>query len=159
MVRLLLPLIAIILVWLLFFSGIKKPVRILLSIGVIGITLLGLWFDNNGRGLREGVLEPEQIIVCGVTGDFSYRDNFNLTLCLQNTAERGTVHRIAVQFIAQQCVASKCSDLTSKTEEITLELVAGAKAQHIENLAFKELSPEMNDIHWSADVVRVWSRN
>ena len=97
------------------------------------------------------------ILVCGVQGEFSYRTNYNLSLCLRNTAERGVVNRLKVKFIAQNC-QKQCDAIATKTEEITLLLPAGTQIQHIENLSFEQLPPSVESLQWSATIEQVWSR-
>lgn len=157
MVRLLIPLIAIFLIWLLFFSAFSKRIRIILCTGVVLLTALAFWLDMNSRAQRTGLIEKSQLINCGVQGKFSYRSNFNLDLCLRNTAPKATVKKIQVRFDAVSCVKGTCTELQSRTETIHLEIAPGMQLVHTENLSFDHVSPDSQNLLWTAEITKAWA--
>lgn len=157
MVRLLIPLIAVFLIWLLFFSALAKNLRIGLSVAVIVATLFGLWLDTNGRGINTSRVDVSDVVSCGISGEFSYRANYNLSLCLKNKAERGTVERVQVRFAVELCNAGECQIQDTVDESINLSLPAGETIQLTENVAFKQLAANVKNPVFSANVIQVWA--
>lgn len=157
MVRLLIPLIAIFFIWLLFFSSFTKRIRIVLSIGVLLLSAAALWFDMNSRAVSTGVVELSQLSNCGVKSQFSYRSNYNIDLCLRNTATEGTVRKIEVRFDAASCVERNCVDLQSRVEIIHLNLPPDEQLIHTENLAFDLVPENTPNVLWTAEVLKIWA--
>jgi hypothetical protein len=157
MVRLLIPLVAIILIWLLFFSSFSKRIRIGASIILISLTVLGLWLDTNGRSINTSRVTPAEVESCGVSGSFSYRSNYNLKLCLKNNAASATVHRLSVQVDALACSNGECEVQDSVDEVINLRIEAGEQIEHIENLSFPKLPEVIDEPVFTIQVLRVWA--
>ena len=157
MVRLLIPLIAIFIIWLLFFSSFSKRVRIGLTIGVLLVAVFAFSIDMNSRALQTGIVDSSQLTNCGVGAKFSYRTNYNIDLCLQNTAPKGTVKKIEVRFDAVSCEQGNCTILQSRVETIHLELAPGEQLTHTENLAFDLVPKKLKSLLWTAETTKVWA--
>lgn len=159
MVRLLIPIVAVIMIWLLFFSGMSKRLRISLSLVLVAAVLLGLYVDLSDKSLSKKLVAPEKIISCGVSGDYSYRNNYNINLCLENTAKKGQVKRIMVMVTALACEAARCEEVSTSEERISLEIASGAKVSHVQNISFRGLPLQNSEatLAWTAEVTDVWA--
>lgn len=161
MVRILIPVVAVVLIWLLFFSGLSKRLRIILSTLLVVAMLFGLWLDTNDKALSTKLIAPEEVVSCGASGKYSYRTNFNIHLCLQNAATQGTVKRLVVKVAALRCVAANCKELSVVEEQINLSIAAGHQLEHTENLAFESLGENAqqlsDELLWTVEVIKVWS--
>ena len=157
MVRLLIPLVAIVLIWLLFFSSFSKRIRIIATAALIVITVFGLWLDTNGRAINTSRIQASEVESCGVSGAFSYRTNFNLDLCLQNNSAHATVKRLELNIEALDCESGTCEVADSRTEVINITIASGQRVQHVENVSFPLLSKELPDPVFTAQVTQVWA--
>ena len=160
MIRLLIPLVAIILIWILFFSSFSKKLRIALSSALLLLTILALWLDTSGRGVTTSRVDASDIEICGVSGNFSYRRNYNLDLCLYNRSKRGVVQRLTLKvdaFACQEGQEGDCDKIESVEETISLTIPSGEKITHVENLAFNKLPQDLNTPKFEAKVIKVWA--
>lgn len=159
MVRLLIPIVAIIMIWLLFFSGLNKRLRIILSLLMVALVLIGLYVDISDKSLSKTLVSPDKVVSCGVSGEYSYRNNYNITLCLQNTAERGQVKRIILLVRALACEAAECEEVSASNERLSIDIAAGEKATQLQNISFSGLPLENENatLAWTAEVTDVWA--
>jgi hypothetical protein len=160
MVRLLLPLTAIALIWLLFFSSFSKRLRIALSVLLVAAVLIGLYVDINDKELSARLIKPAQVISCGVSGEFSYRNNYNIKLCLQNTAKRGLIKRMTVEVTALKCAAAECTRISTSEERLNIDIGAGQQIETLKNMSFKGLRVKTDEeltLAWTAEVLEVWA--
>ncbi len=157
MVRLLIPLVAIFLIWLLFFSSLSKRLRIGLSAAVVLATIFGLWLDTNGRGINTKRITPAEVTSCGISGEYSYRTNYNLTVCLQNNSGSATVQRLRVRYDMLECATGDCQIIDSSEAILNVAIPANDKIQHVDNVSFKR-SPGIDaPTIFAADVLEVWA--
>lgn len=157
MVRLLIPLVAIFLVWLLFFSPFSKKLRLGLSAAVIVATVFGLWIDTNGRSVKTNRVVPNEVVTCGISGEYSYRTNYNVTVCLQNNADRASVQRLRVRFDVLACEGGDCETLDASEETFSVAIAPKTHVEHVANVSFDKLPANMEGPIFSATVLEVWA--
>lgn len=157
MVRLLIPIVAIAIIWLLLFSSFSKRVRISASLALVVLMVFGLWLDTNDKALSTKLVSAEQIVSCGVKATPTYRSNYDLELCLENTADFGTVQRLQMRYSALSCVAATCETLVATEERLSLSLASGQRVVHTENVAFSGLPEGVQELVFSAEVLEVWA--
>ena len=157
MVRLLIPLVAIILIWLLFFSSFSKRIRIAASSALIALTLFGLWLDTGGRGISTSRVDVDQVVSCGVTGSYSYRTNYNLELCLQNNSSAASVRRLLLKFDAIDCKNGNCEVLDSVEDTVNLTIEPDSQIKRTENIAFDNVPEQSSDLQFAVSVLQVWA--
>jgi len=153
MIRLLIALIGVFLIWVLFVPGLSKERKITIATIAILLSMVGLWYESSMDKPKTNVVQASQIIGCGVTASHSYRTNFDLTLCFQNTAAAGNVKRLSFSIIAQQCNNSEgCQEQQRVTRDLSIDLPATESVTLKQNLSFSELEPNLNGITWSLDI-------
>lgn len=157
MVRLLIPIVAIAIIWLLLFSSFSKRVRISASLALVTLMVIGLWLDTNDKALSTNIVSAKQVISCGVKATPTYRSNFDLELCLENTADFGTVQRLKMRYSALSCAAATCETLMSTEERLNLRIASGQRVMHTENIAFSGIPEGVEELVFSAEVLEVWA--
>lgn len=156
MIRLLLPLAAILIVVIALFTPFSKRVKIALCVGLSIALVIVLWLGSNGHGLNTSRVTPADIQVCGISGEYSYRTNYNLSMCLKNTGN-GHVQRLQARFLVETCANGSCQTIDQVEETLNLSIVANSEIQHIENISFTQLKPEQENVRFSAEILQVWA--
>ncbi|NND80990.1 MAG: hypothetical protein HKN50_01045 [Gammaproteobacteria bacterium] len=155
MIRLIIPVLGLILIWLLFFSGFSKQRRILISLTLVLLTGAGLWWEQAGKTPRADLMPLSQLQACGASGQHSYRTNFDIEFCLLNASENFIVKRVSLDFIALQCDAGRCAELQRISRDVAIELLPFAQTTLVENLRFEAVSPSSNEVVWNVEPTAV----
>ena len=160
------PLYTIIIVWLMFFSGFSKRARIIASLALTAVLFLGLWLEDAGKNPRTNLIKPEQISVCGVSGEFSYRSNYNVTICLRNESPDSELRRIVLGIAALDCAGGECTEVERVEKQIQLVLAPGEQSEIVQNLRFDKLphadpaavaDDSTSTTKWAVEVAQVWA--
>ena len=153
MIRVVIVVLVLVLIWVLFLSNFPKRTRIILASLVVMLALLGAWFDGLGQNPKTGLVEPSQLSVCGLEVAYTYRTNFDVTLCLNNTATHADVTRVRYTIIAEQCVRpSECQQLAQVTRDTLFTIPAGSQSSKTQNLDFKPIDAKVPNLNWRATV-------
>ena len=156
MIRLLLLIVALLLIWLLFFSQFARKLRLGLSAVLVALLVLALWIESSNKTARTGLIAADQIGICGVRGEFSYRTNYNIDACLLNQHESATARRVQIRFSALLCEQGDCRELENVTRTFTVDLPPQTRQETAANLSFPALEESMQGLTWSAEVEEVW---
>lgn len=150
MIRIILALIAVFIIWVLFFSKFTKERKIVIVALVVVVSFLGVWYESSVGKPRLNIVEPSQIINCGVSAEHSYRTNFDINLCVQNTSEFAKVKRLELSIIAQQCTTlSECIELQRVVRDLSVELTPNSSIMLKQNLSFNNVAPDLEGVKWS----------
>lgn len=155
MIRLIIFAIGLFLLWLLFASGFSKRNKIIFTVVALTLAIVGAIVEGFGETPRFGMIQNEQIVVCGVQAEYSYRSNYNITFCLKNTASTATTQRVTLRFAARDCTDEPCRELDAVEKQLGLVIAPGEQLQRVENLAFDKLNPQAADISWQVVVLKV----
>ena len=155
MIRLLILLLGLFVFWVLFFSALRKQQKIIISLAVVLFAVAGAWFEGYGDTPRFGLIEPEQVVVCGVSGHHSYRTNYQIQFCLENQAENAMVERLELRFIALDCSAGECQEIDSVSKQLNIQLSPQQQIEKTTNLAFNKLARESSPQTWLVEVISV----
>jgi len=156
MIRLIIIAIGLFIIWVLFFSGFEKRRKIILAIVAVVLLIAGLILDGWGKNPRSNIVNINELSVCGVTAQHSYRSNFNLEICLQNNSNTGAVKRVALVISAADCSAGElCTELQNVTRDFPIDLASDTKLVVEQNLAFDKVSPDNKTVKWSVQPVSV----
>ena len=156
MIRLIIVLVFLFLIWLLFVSEFSKNRKIAISVFALLLCGFSIWYDDYSKKAVEGLVDISNLQVCGVSGEHSYRTNFDINLCLQNTAGRGVVKRVRVAIMAARCNSADMCVVVDRVERArSLELAPGEQLDLKENLNFPNLDPDTPEIRWTAEVLSV----
>ena len=153
MVRVMILLVFLFLIWVLYASGFEKARKIRISVIAVFICALAFWFDGYDKRNIRNLVKAEDIIICGVAAEYSYRTNFDLSVCVENKADKGTITRLDLRFIASQCEAQQCVETQAVERSLLVEIAPQAKTQLAQNLSFEKLSPTAANIGWSVEVL------
>jgi len=150
MIKVIIVLINAFIVWVLFFSKFSKERKIALVASAVILSFLGLWYESGADKPRRNIVNENQIVNCGVKAKHSYRTNFDIELCLRNTAKLGDIKRISLFIIAKKCQGSdECIELERVARDLTVDISAQSSTTLIQNLSFANVESNLQDVEWS----------
>lgn len=150
MIRVFIALIGVFIIWVLFYSKFKKERKIALVALAVILSTLGIWFESSVGKPRTNIIEPDQVINCGVIAKHSYRTNFDIQLCVQNTAEFGRIRRLKLSIIAEQCSGSgECVELQRVARDLSVDVVPQSSISLSQNLSFDDVDSDLKGLRWS----------
>lgn len=156
MIRLIIIAIGLFIIWVLFVSGFDKRRKIIIAIVAVLLLIAGLVLDGWGENPRSNIVNINELSVCGVTAQHSYRSDFNLEICLQNNSNIGSVKRVALVVSAADCSAGElCKELQNVTRDFPIDLASASKLIVEQNLAFDKVSPDNKFVKWTVQPVSV----
>ncbi|MFT6407368.1 MAG: hypothetical protein ACJAQ6_000779 [Arenicella sp.] len=155
MIRVIILLIFLFLVWVLYASGFERLRKIRICIIALVVSAIGFWFDGYYKRELDNLVDVSQVQVCGVSSEFSYRTNYNLTICVQNDASGATVSRLKVAAIASNCAAQSCVEVQRVERDMLVNIAPLSRVQLEQNLSFTNVSPDQSNIQWSVEVLEV----
>ena len=152
MIRVIILIVFLFLIWVLYASGFEKPRKIRISVIALGLCALGFWFDGYDKREIPNLVELSDIESCGVTAQFSYRTNFDLTICVKNNASKGTISRLKFAAVATQCETQTCTELQRVERSILVDIAPESEVLLEQNMNFDKLNSDQTDLQWSIDV-------
>lgn len=153
MIRIVVLCVGLFVLWVLFFSGFNKKRKTYLTVVVLLAGTFGLLIDKYRSTPRDGIVLAEQIQVCGVEAVYSYRTNFDITVCFENRADVGEVRRIRYWVTAIDCDSEgKCERLQRVHRDRQIRLLAKSSVSMTDNLSFDQVEPEATSVVWSVEV-------
>lgn len=153
MIRVIIVLVFLFLVWVLYASGFEKARKIRISVIALALCALGFWFDGYDKRQIKNLVDISQIESCGVTAEHSYRTNYDLSICVQNSASEGTIKRLLFAVIASRCESDECAEVQRVERSLLVDIPPGSKVDLEQNLAFDKLTPTQSDLNWSAEIL------
>ena len=159
MIRLILLALGLFLLWVLFLSGFNKRQKISISVIALFISIACLWFDQASQTPRENLMSVEELEDCGVSSNHSYRTNFDIEFCLRNTSLTATAKRLAISFIALDCIDGNCEELQVVTKDISLSLEPESQLRLKENLSFDKVDISSETVVWVVKVNSIKALN
>ena len=156
MIRLLIAVVGLFIIWVLFFSTFSKQRKALLVGVSLVLGIFGLWYESGANKPRAKIVKIEQVVNCGVSAKHSYRSNFDIDLCLENTNEKGNIKRLELAIIAQQCdVQNNCTQLQEVVRSLAIDLPASSKTTLAQNLNFDKVDANQDNVVWSFKTLSV----
>lgn len=159
MIRLIIALIGILMLWVWFAAPFKRSVKTVLTVISMGLSVFLIAYETYDGKPRSGLIEVSDIQVCAVEIKPSYRSDYALTLCVQNTQDKATVKRIQFELTASQCANSdECHDVETVTRDLPVVIGPEQRIELQQTLRFDELSKQniaAEVIKWSARITEV----
>lgn len=153
MIRIFIALIGLFLIWVLFFSRFRKETKVVIVALAIGFSVFGVWYENTAKQPKQNILPISSIVNCGLMGKHSYRTNYDVSVCMANMADSGTVKRVEFSIIAKEClVAEKCDEVERVRRHLAVNLLPQSNQTIEQSLAFNRLDPDLANIQWSFEV-------
>jgi hypothetical protein len=152
MIRIIILVIGVLILWVLFFSPFSKQQKIVISACAGLILAIGLWYESHGKTPKSDLISVSEIVSCGASGEFSYRSNYNVDLCLQNNSVVATVQRIGLRVSVLSCENSNCSEIDAVDKEIRVHIKPQQEVQMTQNLSFDKLDPEIPYLNWMVQI-------
>ncbi len=153
MIRVIIVLVFLFLVWVLYVSGFEKPRKIRISIIALILCGIGFWFDGYDKRQVSNFVSIDDVVSCGVNAEHSYRTNFDLAICVQNNAEKGTISRLNMAVIASQCDAQTCTQLQRVERSMLVNIPPKSLSTVDQNLSFDDVSPLLTNVQWSFEIL------
>lgn len=153
MIRVIIVLVFLFLVWVLYVSGFEKPRKIRISIIALILCGIGFWFDGYDKRQVSNFVSIDDVASCGVNAEHSYRTNFDLAICVQNNAEKGTISRLNMAVIASQCDAQTCTQLQRVERSMLVNIPPKSLSTVDQNLSFDDVSPLLTNVQWSFEIL------
>ena len=155
MIRIIILAIGVFLLWVLFLSPFSKRQKIVIGACAACVLALGLWYESHGKTPKSGLIKVSEIVSCGASGEYSYRSNYNVDICLQNNSTIATVQRIGLRVSARSCENSNCIELDAVDKEISLQISPQQKVHTIQNLPFDKLDAQTPNLSWIVETTSV----
>ncbi len=160
MLRVLLVILAVALIWILFFSDFEKRKRLVFACALFFVSVFAMWFDSYLSNPRSDKIALDSVAVCGLDVAYSYRTNYEVKLCVENQASDATLRRVAFEVSAQVCdETDECASLQTVSKSRSVSVQPGANVTLIDSMAFDmvvEYSlPLGSRIDWKVDIVGV----
>lgn len=131
----------------------------MLTVIAMGLSIVLIAYETYDGKPRSGLIEASDIKVCAVDVKPSYRSDYALKLCVQNTQGKATVKRIEFELTASQCVNSdECQDLETVTRDLPVVIGPEQRIELQQTLRFDVLSKQdiaAEAIKWSARITEV----
>lgn len=159
MIRLILVVIGLFILWVLFLSEFSKRQKISVCIAALLMCIVGLWVDQSSQTPRENIILVAEIEDCGVSSKYSYRTNFDIEFCLLNSSLTATAKRLAMSFIALNCVDGNCQELQIINKDVSLSLEPETQITLKENLSFDKVGVSLESVVWVVKVNSVKALN
>lgn len=156
MIRLVILLLFLILFWLLMASGFERRRKIVLGLLLIGLAIGAFLVDGYDKRELENLVEESQVQSCGIKATHSYRSNYDLELCVQNLAEKGSLSRLKMAIVAQKCSVKNeqpCLQLERVIRDIPVKIGPTSQQLILQNLSFKQVDPNDSDVQWSLEIL------
>ncbi len=153
MVRVIILLVFLFLVWVLYGSGFEKPRKIRICVIAVILCAIGIWLDGYDKRNISNLIDLNEVSICGLSAEHSYRSNFDLIACVKNSAAKGTITRLNLRVIATQCVDQQCNELQAVERNILVNIPPNTEVELEQNLSFDKVNPSANNVQWSIDVL------
>ena len=155
MVRVIIFLLLVFIVWVLYASGFEKPRKIRISIIAVLLCVIAFWFDGYDKREFTNLVELNSVTSCGIDAEFSYRTNFDFDICIENKADKGTLTRLHLAIVAQDCSQSECVDLQRVERNVLVDVAPGSKLKLTQNLSFDKVDLQSTSLNWAVEVLAV----
>ena len=142
MIRVIIFIVFIFIVWVLYASGFEKGRKIRISLIALVLCGFGFWFDGYDRREITNLVGLSDVENCGVVAEYSYRTNFDLTICVKNKAAKGILSRLTFAAVVSQCDNGVCSELQRVVRSLPVKIAPASQVNLEQNLSFDKLSPE-----------------
>jgi len=156
MIRILIVIVVLFLIWLMFVADFERRKKIVIAVFALAAGGIAVWFEGYGERPKVGIVGLDQVHICGVSSVHSYRSNFNVSVCLQNKAKKGTIQRLTVDVSVEQCKqADQCVLLNTVRRDVAFVLAPDSQQTLEQNLNFRGVDSAMVGLKWSAQLVSV----
>ena len=160
MLRLILFVLVLVLVWILFFSDWSKQRRIGTAIATFLISVMVMWFASETGKPSTNLVQPSQVTVCEFSVAYSYRTNYDLSLCLNNGHPSALITRVEFSVVAEQCVEGECEVLQSVTKSRPVSLASGESLTLTDSMRFENLSnAQGTTLDWRVEILSLQAVN
>ena len=113
-------------------------------------------WESYSKKPKRNLVSASQVVSCGVQAQHSYRSNYDIQICLENTASKGRIKRIDMTINAQQCENNQnCAEIESVTRSLSVDIAPQTSSTLKENLSFKSVEKDIPGLQWSIDVSAV----
>jgi len=159
MIRVIIVFVGLSMIWVLFFSNFSKQKKAFISVIAAILCITGIWYESNASKPSANLINISQIESCGVQTKNSYRTNYDINLCIRNTAANAKIMRIEFSVIASSCEGQdQCQELQRVRRELAVEIAPSSEAQITQNLNFS-LVQDASDVVWSFETHKVKALN
>jgi hypothetical protein len=114
----------------------------------------GTWWEIGRDKPRTDAVALESVSPCGVVVTPSYRTNYQVELCVQNSSGRGLT-RIGYTVVAESCkpeTTNECVEVEQISREIPVSIQANSRKTIRENIRFEEIVEGDESIQFSATI-------
>lgn len=161
MIRLLLAVVIVLILWLLFFSSLRKRIRILVSGALLALVIIALYIENDANTAKTKNAKIEDVVSCGTKAKQTYRTNYDVIHCVRNTSARATIRRISLTTRVVVCPEGECKEIDSQEKTVSVNIAPNSEQEIVTNLAFDEAAALSQDhqkaLVWTTDITQVWA--
>lgn len=155
MIRVIVVLIGVALVWVWLGSSFTRKVKVGVSILALLAAISLVAYEVHRHKPRLGLIQPDQLAICGLDVAHSYRSDFRVKLCLSNKAS-ATAKRVTYEVIAHSCESNDvCVEIERTMRDRLVDIDTNTNIEIEDTLRFDNVAPTEKIISWSAEVVSV----
>lgn len=157
MIRLIVLLIGIFLLWLWLATPLTKRTKIIFTLMAMLASICLIAYEVYDNKPRLGIIQASQIDVCGINVKHSYRTDYAVELCLNNTSS-STVKRLKFQVIGLRCEQQQpdqCTEIESNSHDQLISIKPNTEISMTEILRFEKIEPTDTLIRWDAKILTI----
>ncbi len=154
MIRVIIAIIGIVMLWVWLGSPFTRRTKRFISViaMVCAGVMIGVEVHNNKP--RESLVSIEQVSVCGLNVNATYRSDYKVALCLRNNSNH-QIKRIRFAVTAQTCNGPDCEPLETTERDIPINISSGEEQLTEQTLRFANVASDNKELQWSASIVSV----
>jgi len=157
MIRVIILFVFLFIVWVLYASGFEKPRKVRICVIALILCAIGLWFDGYDKREVSNLVNISDVESCGLTAKYSYRTNFDMTICVKNDADKGTLSRLDFAVVASYCEKQACTELQRVVRSVPVKIAPASQTTFEQNLSFDKISASQRDLHNNSGNKLLWS--
>lgn len=156
MIRVFILLVGLLIVWVLFLSNMPRQRKIIVSSIILLCFLVVVAVTGHLQSPKVDRSALNQVAMCGVSGEFSYRTDYTISLCIKNNSSK-IVDAVLVSVSALSCEKGQCTELQTVQKRLTTKIEPQSQAIFDNNFSFDQLPRGSNDAKWVAEIDQVWA--
>lgn len=155
MIRVIVLFIGLTLIWVWLGSPFPRKAKITISLVALFAAVALVVYEVHSNKPRIGLVQQDQLKICGLKVDHSYRTDFKVNLCFENLSS-ATVKRVEYRVSASQCNPSgECEVLEKASRDRVLTITPLSTVTVDDTLRFDSLNPNSKLLSWQADVLSI----
>lgn len=156
MIRVLILLVGLLIIGVLFLSKMPRQRKIIVSSLILLCFLVVVAVTGHLQSPKVDKSVLDQVAMCGVSGKFSYRTDYSISLCIKNNSPK-VVDAVLIAVTALDCQNGECKEVQTVQKRMAVKIKPQAQSTFETTISFNELPRGSNNAKWVADIQQVWA--